>query len=87
MVDVVALVDWLESTSSSTQIYNGEALTYEEAVQSAVQLEGRRFSPLLTARLRDAGTAQLLRRAMEEGRRAALLQTRGPADPPAPALP
>ncbi|MCI8915711.1 MAG: hypothetical protein HFF26_03460 [Oscillospiraceae bacterium] len=87
MVDVVALVDWLESTSSSTQIYNGEALTYEETVQSAVQLEGRRFSPLLTARLRDAGTAQLLRRAMEEGRRAALLQTRGPADPPAPALP
>lgn len=68
MVDVIALVDWLEASTSATQMYSGPEQTLEAAVQTAVQLEGRRFSPLLTARLRDAGVVERLRLAFETGK-------------------
>ena len=69
MVDVIALVDWLESTTHSSAIYMGAEKTFDEAVQAAVELEGKRFSPLLTARLRDGGAAAQIKRAFGEGRR------------------
>ena len=39
--------------------------------EEAIALEGRRFSPLLTARLRDSGTAGRLQTALEAGWQAA----------------
>lgn len=67
MVDVVGLVDWLETTINSTRMYNRPGQTFEAAVRSAIELEGTRFSPLLTARLRDARTAARLKLALETG--------------------
>lgn len=69
MVDVIALIDWLESTTHSSAIYMGAEKTFDEAVQAAVELEGKRFSPLLTARLRDGAAAEQIRHAFDEGRR------------------
>lgn len=69
MVDVIALIDWLESTTHSSAIYMGAEKTFDEAVQAAVELEGKRFSPLLTARLRDGAAAEHIRHAFDEGRR------------------
>lgn len=68
MVDVIGLMDWLETMMSSARMYSGTQKTFEEAVQAATALEGRRFSPLLTARLRDEGTAERIRRAFDQGR-------------------
>lgn len=69
MVDVIALIDWLESTTHSSAIYTGAERTFDEAVRAAVELEGKRFSPLLTARLRDGAAAEQIRRAFDKGRR------------------
>lgn len=71
MVDVIALADWLDSVTRTGWIYTGEGKSFDEAVQEAVALEGRRFSPLLTAWLRDSGTQLRLRAALEEGRQKA----------------
>lgn len=71
MVDVIALVDWLAEVSDTGQLRRGKGMTYEEAVQAAVASEGRRFSPLLTARLRDGTVVERIRGALEEGKRAA----------------
>ena len=43
-------------------------MTFDEAVRAAIELEGKRFSPLLTARLRD-GAAERIRRVFDRGRR------------------
>ena len=40
-----------------------------KTVQEAIRLEGRRFSPLLTARLRERQTAELIRSALDQSRR------------------
>ena len=71
MVDVVSLVDWLEYTTRSAQSYTGIGMTYEEAVAEAIAREGRQFSPLLTARLRDGEIVERIRLAFEEGRQEA----------------
>lgn len=71
MVDVVALVDWLENVTNTAVLYTGIEMSFDEAVQKAIRLEGRRFSPLLTARLRERQTAELIRNALEQGRREA----------------
>lgn len=67
MVDVIGLVDWLEIRINSAQMYNLAPRPFEDALQAALALEGKRFSPLLTARLRDGNTARRLRDALEEG--------------------
>lgn len=77
MVDVVSLVDWLENTSHSAQAYTGMTKSFSEAAEEAVSLEGRRFSPMLTARLRDGRVAGLIRTAFETGRREACRQMCG----------
>jgi len=71
MVDVISLVNWLENMTHSAQVYTGTKMTYEEAVAEAIKLEDRRFSPLLTARLRDRRITERIRTAFEEGRREA----------------
>lgn len=71
MVDVVSLVDWLENVTNTAALHTGVEKSFEEAVQEAVRLEGRRFSPLLTARLRERQTVELIRSALAQGRREA----------------
>lgn len=68
MVDVIALADWLAEAPDTGQRLRGKGMTYEEAVQDAVAQEGRRFSPLLTARLRDPAVAGRVKAALEEGK-------------------
>lgn len=67
MVDVIGLVDWLEIAVNSAGMYNKSGQTFEAAVGSAIELEGTRFSPLLTARLRDAQTTARLKLILETG--------------------
>lgn len=71
MVDVIALVDWLENRTHPSLQQAEKEISFDEAVQEALCLEGRRFSPLLTARLLDAGICEQLRRDFTEGRREA----------------
>lgn len=71
MVDVIGLLDWLETVCHTAQIYSGEEMTFQEAVEHAVEMEGRQFSPLLTVRLRDGWVREQVWEAFEEGRREA----------------
>lgn len=71
MVDVIGLIDWLETATNSTQMHTGVQKTFPEAVQAAVELEGKRFSPLLTAYLRDPKVAGRLQAVLEAGRQSA----------------
>lgn len=68
VVDVVALVDYLAQSVDALQLRRSKAQSFEQAVESAAALGGRRFSPLLTARLRDAELVKQLKQALEEGR-------------------
>ena len=67
MVDVVALVDWMEVRLNSAHMYHLEAQPFDQVIQEAIRLEGTRFPPRLTARLRDGETARRLRDALEAG--------------------
>lgn len=68
MVDVISLVDWLENVTDAQCLSTGTKMDFDEAVRAAVSMEGRRFSPLLTARLRDEQIVSLIKRAFSEGR-------------------
>ncbi|MDE6883972.1 MAG: hypothetical protein K2P48_12725 [Lachnospiraceae bacterium] len=74
MVDVISLIDWLENVTDAQCLYTGVKMTFDAAVKTAVSLEGRRFSPLLTARLRDGQIVAQLEKAFAEGRREACRQ-------------
>ncbi len=74
MVDVVSLVDWLENVTDAQCLSTGVRMTFDAAVKTAVSLEGRRFSPLLTARLRDGQIVAQLEKAFAEGRKEACRQ-------------
>lgn len=74
MVDVIGLIDWLENVTEAQYLFTGAKMTFDEAVRTAISLEGRRFSPLLTARLKDAQIAERLRQAFAEGRQEACRQ-------------
>ena len=65
MVDVIALVDWLEVRINSAHMYHLEATPFEQALRDAVELGGTRFSPRLTERLLDEKTAERLQAALE----------------------
>lgn len=71
MVDVIGLADWLDNVTDANHLYTGVQLTFEEAFKTAVSLEGKRFSPLLTARLRDNRVVKRLERIYREERREA----------------
>lgn len=86
MVDVIALADWLETVTNPAHVYDGQVQTFDDAVQAAIELEGRRFSPLLTVRLRDEQVTEAIRRAFDRGRQNAYRQMfdaaqRSPAPP------
>ncbi|MCI8281175.1 MAG: hypothetical protein HFI76_05675 [Lachnospiraceae bacterium] len=71
MVDVIGLVDWLDNVTNANFFHTGVEKNFKEAVGEAIDLEGRRFSPLLTARLREKKVAERLEKAFVEGRREA----------------
>ena len=68
MVDIIGLLDWIENVTDAQYLFTGTKMSYDEAVLSAVSMEGRRFSPLLTARLRDGQIVEQLKGAFAEGR-------------------
>ena len=74
MVDIISLTDWLETIVYTSRLYTGSAQSFRQAVEKALALEGRRFSPMLMERLRIEDTAQQLQLALEEGRRRATAQ-------------
>ncbi len=74
MVDIIGLVDWIENVTGIRRLYTGVEKTLCEAVSDAIALEGRRFSPLLTARLRDSGVTEQIRQAFADGQREACYQ-------------
>ena len=65
---VVQHVDWLESKTAFSSM-SGAGLSFAQAVEGAVKLAGRRFSPLLTDLLRDKSVARQLENALDRGRR------------------
>ena len=71
MVDIICLMDWLENVTGIRRLYTGVEKTFDEAIEGAIALESRRFSPLLTARLRDKKIVSLLRQAFTEGQKEA----------------
>jgi len=74
MVDIIGLIDWLVDVTNTERVHTGIEMTFDEAVESAIAQEGRRFSPLLTARLRDKWVAEQIRDGLERGRWAAYRQ-------------
>lgn len=68
MVDVIALIDWMENVTETDQLYTGVEKSFDEALKEAVAQEGRQFSPLLTAWLRDPKVAKSIRQAFCDGR-------------------
>lgn len=67
MVDVIGLMDWIDNGMHSSWLYGHEEKSFDQAVADAIALEGRRFSPLLTARLRDRTVVEKLRQVFESG--------------------
>ena len=74
LVDVVSLAGWLEDAVHASQGFGDAVMSFDEAVEEAVAQEGKRFSPLLIARLRDRQVTDRLRKALQEGRREAYRQ-------------
>lgn len=71
MVDVIGMLDWINNVVDTATLYTGVEKSFGEAVDAAIDLERRRFSPLLTARLRDKGIVEQMEKAFAEGRREA----------------
>ena len=71
MVDIIGMLDWINNVVDTATMYTGVEKSFREAVDAAVDLERRRFSPLLTARLRDKAIAEQMEKAFAEGRREA----------------
>lgn len=71
MVDIIGMLDWINNVVDTATMYTGVEKSFREAVDAAVDLERRRFSPLLTARLRDKAIAEQMENAFAEGRREA----------------
>ena len=74
MVDIIGLLDWINNVTETARLHMGMEKTFEEAVEEAIALEGKRFSPLLTVRLRDPSVVEQVKKAYTEGRREAYLQ-------------
>ncbi len=71
MVDIIGMLDWINNVVDTATMYTGVEKSFREAVDAAIDLERRRFSPLLTARLRDKAIAMQMEKAFAEGRREA----------------
>ena len=69
MVDVIGLMDWLDNiVYNDTRIFRGMDKTFEEARESAISLDGKRFSPMLIARLREKEVSDAINGALNSGR-------------------
>ncbi|MCI9338110.1 MAG: hypothetical protein HFH93_11335 [Lachnospiraceae bacterium] len=84
MVDVISLMDWLDNVIYTTHLYTGIKKTFPEAVREAVQLGGKRFSPLLTERLTDKSIVRKLEEALKDSRREAYRQLYEASNNPIP---
>lgn len=71
MVDVIALADWLDNMTGDARRYVGEEKDLTEALAEALSQEGKRFSPLLTAWLREKDVIENIRQIFDEGRKEA----------------
>lgn len=67
MTDLIGLIDWLHDITDMQRLYMGFEKTFEEAIEDAIALGGKRFSPLLTVRLQDERTTSQLKTAFTEG--------------------
>lgn len=67
MTDVIGLIDWLHDMMGTQRLYMGFEKSFAEAIQEALDLEGKRFSPLLTARLREKEIADQIKLAFTQG--------------------
>lgn len=74
MVDIIGLMDWLDNVTYTSYLYTGMQKTFEEAVQEAALLGGKRFSPLLTERLMDKALSEKLEGVFKDSRRQACRQ-------------
>lgn len=68
MVDVIGLIDWMDNMLNSSWLYGRTKKSYDEVIRDAIALEGKRFSPLLTARLRDKDVSEQIRQAFKSAR-------------------
>lgn len=68
MVDVIGLIDWFDNVTCTSRLFTGVEMTFPQALEAAISLEGRRFSPLLTPWLTDGKVAEQLVLALEQGR-------------------
>ncbi|MCM1183635.1 MAG: hypothetical protein NC337_09690 [Roseburia sp.] len=67
MVDVIGLIDWMDNSIHSSWLYGRTEKDFDETLAEAIALEGRRFSPLLIARLRDKAVSEKIRQVFETG--------------------
>ncbi|MDE7322178.1 MAG: hypothetical protein K2N73_05515 [Lachnospiraceae bacterium] len=63
MVDVIGLIDWIDNMLHSSWLYGHTRKSFDEVIEAAIALEGKRFSPLLTAWLRDREVTEKIRQA------------------------
>lgn len=71
MTDTIGVIDRLEVFADPSKIYTSRERDFDKAVEAIIEEEGRRFSPLLTARLRDKSICERLKKALEDGDREA----------------
>ena len=73
MVDVVGLIDWIDNSLNRPWLY-GPKKSFDAIIQEALSLEGKRFSPLLTARLRDPFVLENIKQTFASARKEAYRQ-------------
>lgn len=74
MVDVIGLIDWIDNSLSRPWLYGRSKKSFDAIIQEALSLEGKRFSPLLTARLRDTVILEKIKQAFVSARKEAHYQ-------------
>lgn len=74
MVDIIGLADWFDNVMYTNRTFTGVEMTFEEAVNTAISLEGKRFSPLLTLRLLDKKVTDRLSLVFSSARKEAYLR-------------
>lgn len=74
MVDVIGLIDWIDNSLSRPWLYGRSKKSFDEIIQEALSLEGKRFSPLLTARLRDSTILEKIQQTFVSARKEAYYQ-------------
>lgn len=74
MVDVVGLIDWMDYSMNLAWLHGEAKKSFDEVIACAITMEGKQFSPLLTARLRDKTITQSLKKTFETARTEAYRQ-------------